>query len=102
MVADRAPAHLTAADVEEVRGAEVCEDLVKLTDSDVYVYKGRANRSHVSEAGDQLTNKSCRDAVRSGMKKRMLHHALAIRVGRLPPGSPLDMSEAIIKPLLLI
>ena len=102
MVADRAPAHLTAADVEEVRGAEFCEDLVKLTDSDVYVYKGRANRSHVSNAGDQLTNKSCRDAVRSGMKKRMLHHALAIRAARLPPGSPLDMSEAIINPLLLI
>ena len=102
MVADRAPAHLTAADVEEVRGAEFCEDLVKLTDSDVYVYKGRANRIHARNARDQLTNKSCRDAVRSGMKKCMLHHALAIRAGRVPPGSPLDLSEAIIEPLVLI
>ena len=37
MVADRASAHLTAAGVEEVRGPEVCEDLVKMTDSGIYM-----------------------------------------------------------------
>ena len=42
------------------------------------------------------------DLQRSGTKKRMLNHALAIHSGPLPPGTPLDMSETIIKPLLLV
>ena len=102
LVTDKCPAHVRKDLYGAVEGVECSEHLLKMKDFNVYIFCGIPNRSHVTNAGDQLVNKSLRDCTRKETKRRNTAHALAIQDGRFPPGTAHDMSEYVMKPLLLV
>ena len=68
----------------------------------MYLFLGIPNRSHVLNSGDQLVNVTLRSQIRQRSKFRLLRHCMAIKEGRVPPGTALDMSEQTVKPLLAL
>ena len=79
--------------------------LVKL---ELHIYRvagtilGLPNRSHVLNSGDHLINVTCRAHVRQRSKLRLLRHCMKIAEGKLAKGTPLDLREEVIKPLLTL
>ena len=67
----------------------------------MYVFFGRARRSHVSNVGDQVINPGMRAWMRDRLKRRHIDHCLKIRDGLLPKHSKLDSSEGTMKALLV-
>ena len=67
----------------------------------MYVFFGRARRSHVSNVGDQVINSGMRAWLRDRLKRRDIDHCLKIHDGLLPKHSKLDSSERTIKALLV-
>ena len=68
----------------------------------IYLLLGLPNRSHMLNSGDQLVNRSLRAHCRQRAKLRLLRHCMDIVDGKIPPGTPLDMSEGTVKPLLTL
>ena len=67
----------------------------------MYVFFGRARRSHVSNVGDQVINPGMRAWLRDTLKRRHIDHCLKIHDGLLPKHSKLDGSERTMKALLV-
>ena len=67
----------------------------------MYVFFGRARRSHVSNVGDQVINPGMRAWLRERLKRRHIDHCLKIHDGLLPKHSKLDSSERTMKALLV-
>ena len=67
----------------------------------MYVFFGRARRSHVSNVGDQVINPGMRAWLRDRLKRRHIDHCLKIHDGLLPKHSKLDSSERTMKALVV-
>ena len=67
----------------------------------MYVFFGRARRSHVSNVGNQVINPGMRAWLRDRLQRRHIDHCLKIRDGLLPKHSKLDSSERTMKALLV-
>ena len=67
----------------------------------MYVFFGRARRSHVSNVGDQVINPGMRAWLRDKLRRRHIDHCLKIHDGLLPKHSKLDSSERTMKALLV-
>ena len=67
----------------------------------IYVFFGRARRSHVSNVGDQVINPGMRAWLRDRSKRRRIDHCLKIHDGLLPKHSKLDSSERTMMALLV-
>ena len=67
----------------------------------MYVFFGRARRSHVSNVGDQVINPGMRAWLRDRLKRRHIDHCLKIHDGLPPKHSKLDSSERTMKALLV-
>ena len=67
----------------------------------MYVFFGRARRSHVSNVGDQVINPGMRAWLRDRLKRRHIDHCLKIHDGLLPKHSKLNSSERTMKALLV-
>ena len=87
-------------DKDEIMKLADC--LYKFLDLNVYVLTGLPNRSHALKSGDQFINKSCRNHIRQRAKLRLVRHCVDIADGRIPPKTPLDMSERAMKPLICL
>ena len=102
VVIDNAPSHCTME--ASVQGA-VARHSVWLTQPkdipNLFIMLTSKNRSHELTSGDQLINLNFRTHVRQSAKLRVMNHFLAVRRGKLPPGTPLDVGEATMKALLL-
>ena len=67
----------------------------------IYVFLGRARRSHVSNVGNQVINPGMRAWLRDELKRHHRDHCLKIQDGLLPKHSKLDNSERTMKALLV-
>ena len=67
----------------------------------MYVFFGRARRSHVSNVGDQVINPGMRAWLRDRLKRHDIDHSLKIDDGLLLKYSKLDTSERVMKALLV-
>ena len=102
VIVDNAPSHCVA-DVENIpRATRQSLWLSKVNGlSHVYLIMTRKNRSHELNSGDQLINLSFRSHLRQTAKLRVMNHFLAVRRGKIPPATPLDVGEATMKALLV-
>ena len=102
VIIDNAPSH--CAIEERVAGVSARHSVFLLQPKDIpnlFLMMTRKNRSHELNSGDQLINLNFRTHVRQSEKLRVMNHFLAVRRGKLPPGTPLDVGEATMKALLL-
>lgn len=101
VVIDNVPSHIDKEEVEPVVGQKVCKHLYVARRSGIYLYHGLPWRSHELNSGDFLINKSLRDHIRRRTKLRVLHHAIAISEGKVAPGTQLNVTKAVMNPLLM-
>ena len=95
--------HLNDDELKRVDDAEI--ELANLysfvAPPQMYVFFGRARRSHVSNVGDQVINPGMRAWLRDRLKRRHIDHCLKIHDGLLPKHSKLDSTEGTMKALLV-
>ena len=70
--------------------------------TNLYLMFGLPNLSHLTNPGDQSVNLSLRALIRRASKMRVVAHTLELARGQLPPGTRLEFSEAVVKPLLTL
>ena len=77
-------------------------DIYHVPRTHIYLLLGLPNRSHMLNSGDHLVNKMLRAHCRQKAKLRLLRHCMDICDGKIPAGTPLDMSKFTVKPLLCL
>ena len=103
VIMDRVGSHLHDDELKRVDDAEI--KLANLyhfvARPHMYVFFGRARRSHVSNVGDQVINPGMRAWLLDRLKHRHIHHCPKIHDGQLPKHYKLYSSERTMKALLV-
>ena len=103
VIMDRVGSHVDDAELKRVEDAEI--KLANLyyfvARPHIYVFFGRARRSHVSNVGDRVINPGMRAWLRDRLKRRHIDHCLKNHDGLLPKHSKLHSSERTMKALLV-
>ena len=103
LIMDWVGSHLDDDELKRVDDAEIkLANLYYFTSRPhIYVFFGRARRSHVSNVGDQVINPGMRAWLRDTLKRLHIDHCVKIHDGVLPKHSKLDSSERTMRALLV-
>ena len=101
LLVDNVSSHLnydTLVKIESPRGFHIYH----VPGTHIYLLLGLPKRSHMLNSGDKLVNRSLRAHCRQRANLRLLRHCMHIVDGKIPPRTPLDMSEGTIKHVLTL
>lgn len=102
VVMDNVPSHKKSGELTWVEGpTKKSRHLYTSHVLGVYAFMGLPWRSHELNSGDFLVNKALRDHVRRETKLRVVNHVMKIVGRKVDPGTPVNVTRAVMNPLLL-